>query len=87
MADRVSASIIIGGTIPRSLQPELAALVEAEGLSIEWDGEPFTLSMLHENVALELMAYEVARGRFEALESWCVELGLPFARWSGASAG
>lgn len=87
MADRVSASITIGGTLPRSLLPELAALVEAEGLSTEWDGEPFTLAMLREDVALELMAYEVAWGRFEALESWCLKHGLPFARWPGACAG
>ena len=86
MADRVSASITIGGTIPRLLLPELAALVEAEGLSTEWDGEPFTLAMLRENVALELMAYEVAWGRFEA-QSWCIKHGLPFARWSGACVG
>lgn len=87
MADRVSASITIGGTLPRSLLPELAALVEVEGLSTEWDGEPFTLAMLREDVALELMAHEVAWGRLEALESWCVAQGLPFARWSGACAG
>ncbi|WP_374414945.1 hypothetical protein [Novosphingobium colocasiae] len=87
MADRVSASITIGGTLPRSLLPEFAALVEAEGLSTEWDGEPFTLAMLREDAPLELMAYEVAWGRFEALESWCVAQGLPFARWSGAYSG
>jgi len=87
MADRVSASITIGGTLPRSLLPDLAALVQEQGLSTEWDGETFTPAMFREGVPLELMAHEVARGRFEALESWCVEHGLPFARWSGASAG
>lgn len=87
MADRVSASITIGGTLPRSLLPDLAALVQAEGLSTEWDGEPFTLSMFREGEPLELMAHEVAWGRFEHLETWCVEHGLPFARWSGAYCG
>jgi len=87
MADRVSASIIIGGTVPQSLLPDLAALVEAEGLSNEWDGEPFTLAMFREGAPLELMAHEVAWGRFERLESWCVEHGLPFARWSGGYSG
>lgn len=83
MADRTSASITIGGTLPRSLLPDLATLVQAEGLSTEWDGEPFTLSMFREGVPLELMAHEVAWGRFEHLETWCVEHGLPFTRWSG----
>lgn len=83
MADRVSASITIGGTLPRSLLPDLAALVQAEGLSTEWDGETFTLALFREGVPLELMVYEVAWGRFERLESWCITLGLPFARCSG----
>lgn len=87
MADRVSASITIGGTLPRSLLPDLATRVQAEGLSTEWDGEPFTLSMFREGEPLELMAHEVAWGRFEHLESWCVEHGVSFARWSGAYCG
>lgn len=87
MADRVSASITIGGTLSQSLLPDLTALVEAEGLSTEWDGEPFTLAMFREGAPLELMAHEVAWGRFERLESWCVEHGLPFARWSGGYSG
>src|SRR3546814_13882239 len=33
------------------------------------------------------MAHEVAWGRLEALEAFCVTHGLPFARWSGAYAG
>ena len=87
MADRVSASITIGGTLPRSLLPDLAALVQAEGLSTEWDSETFTLSMFREGAPLELMAHEVAWGWFERLESWCVQHGLPFARWSGGYSG
>ncbi len=87
MADRVSASITIGGTLPRSLLPDLAALIAADGLSTEWDGEPFTPAQFPEGVPLELMAHEVAGGRFERLESWCVEHGLPFTRWSGAYCG
>lgn len=87
MADRVSASITIGGTLSRSLLPDLAALIEAEGLSTEWDGEPFTPAQFPDNAPLELMAHEVAWGRFERLESWCVEHGLPFARWSGGYSG
>lgn len=33
------------------------------------------------------MAHEVAWGRFELLEVFCVRNHLPFARWSGAYAG
>lgn len=33
------------------------------------------------------MAHEVAWGRFEELEAFCVANALPFARWSGAYAG
>lgn len=69
MADRVSASITIGGTLPQSLLPDLAALIQEQGLSTEWDGETFTLAMFREGVPLELMAHEVAWGRFERLES------------------
>lgn len=43
--------------------------------------------MFREGVPLELMAHEVAWGRFDCLESWCVEHSLPFARWSGAFSG
>ena len=70
MADRTSASITIGGTLPRSLLPDLATFVQAEGLSTEWDSEIFSLAMFREGVPLELMAHEVAWGRFEQLESW-----------------
>lgn len=87
MADRVSAGITIGGTLPRSLLPDLATLVQAEGLSTEWDGETFSLAMFRADVPLELMALEVAWGRFERLETWCVGHGLPFARRSGAFCG
>jgi hypothetical protein len=66
---------------------DFAALVQAEDLSTEWDVETFTLSMLREGVPLELMAHEVAWGRFDGLESWCIAHGLPFTRWSGACSG
>ncbi len=41
MADRVSASIVLGGTITAAAFAQLAALAEREGLSTDWDGEPF----------------------------------------------
>lgn len=87
MSDRVSASITIGGTLPATLRPDLLAAIESEGLSTEWDGEPFAARQLPADGPLMLMAHEVAWGRFEELEAFCVANGLPFARWSGAYAG
>ena len=86
MADRVSASITIGGTLRASQLPAFAEAIANEGLSTEWDGEPFALGDLPEGEPLALMAHEVAWGRFEGLEAFCIAHGLFFARWSGAYA-
>ena len=87
MADRVSASITLGGTIAPSAYAELADVIAAENLSTEWDGDPFTPDQRTEGETLRLVAHEVAWGRFEELEAWCVEHRVPFARWSGAYGG
>ena len=87
MADRVSASIVLGGTITAAAFAQLAALVEREGLSTEWDGEPFQPADHRPGESLSLYAHEVAWGRFEKLEEWCTAHGVPFARWSGAYGG
>ena len=44
------------------------------------------LRALPEGEPLALMAHEVAWGRFEGLEAFCIAHGLFFARWSGAYA-
>jgi hypothetical protein len=77
MADRVSASITIGGALPTALLPDFIALIEQQCLSTEWDGEPFTPESLPDNSPLNLMAHEVAWGRFEELEAFCVKNALP----------
>lgn len=87
MADRVSASITIGGSLPADQLLDFAAVINDEGLSTDWDGEDFTVSELEPGTALTLMAHEVAWGRFEGLESFCVAARLPFVRWSGAYSG
>lgn len=87
MADRVSACITLGGTVPASTYAELADVIASEGLSTEWDGEPFEPHQRTTGEPLRLFAHEVAWGRFEELEAWCVEHRLPFARWSGAYGG
>lgn len=87
MADRVSASIVVGGTITAADYVELAEIIADEGLSIEWDGERF--EPMHRTVgeSLSLYADEVAWGCFETLEAWCVEKKLPFSRWAGGYGG
>jgi len=87
MADRVSASIAIGGSLPASLLPDFVAAIQLEGLSAEWGGKPFTLDDMPDGAPLCLMAHEVSWGRFEALEAFCIERGLAFARWSGGYSG
>ena len=87
MADRVSASITIGGTLDAAGFEELTEIVAAEGLAIEWDGEPFEP---HHRVAgepLRLFAHEVAGGSFDDLEAWCLAQQLPFVRWCGGYSG
>ncbi|MBB4087546.1 hypothetical protein [Sphingomonas carotinifaciens] len=60
MADRVSTSVTIGGRIAQARLLDLVALIEAEGLSKDWDGEPFDLSQLSAGEPLTVMAHEVA---------------------------
>ena len=87
MADRVSASIVIGGRVTASLYEELADVIAGEGLSTEWDGPTFEPEHRSPGEPLSLYAHEVAWGRFEVLEAWCIENKLRFSRWSGAYQG
>lgn len=87
MADRVSASITFGGTISPARYAELAGLIADEGLSTEWDGEPFEPDHLTPGEPLRLYAHEVPWGRFEVLETWCVVNSVPFVRWAGGYPG
>ena len=87
MANRVSASIEIGGLLTSPQYAELAEIIADEGLSIEWDGERFEPAHRTIGEPLRLYAHEVAWGRFETLEEWCAENRLAFARWSGAYGG
>lgn len=87
MADRVSASITVGGTMNPATYAELADVIASEGLSIEWDGDPFDPDHRTAGEPLRLYAHEVAGGRFEQLEAWCVDRSIPFARWCGGYGG
>src|SRR3546814_11227400 len=59
MADRVSASIAIGGKVSPTQLAELAAHIADYDLRIEWDGEPFDPIHLPQEDALRLFAHEV----------------------------
>jgi hypothetical protein len=87
MADRVSVAVTIGGELTAAQFRALTALIQIEGLSIEWDGAPFEPGDRAEGEPLRLFAHEVAGGRVEPVEDWCVANKVPFARWSGGNAG
>ena len=87
MADRVSAQITIGGTLPASALPELIAAIQDEGLSIEYDGEPFQTGEVASGEALTLCGHEVAWGTFRILEAFCRTHRLAYSRWYGACSG
>jgi hypothetical protein len=87
MADRVSASIMIGGALYASAFAELAELIAAERLAVEWDGDPFEREHRIDGEPLRLFAHEVAGGRFEEIEDWCIMHRVPFVRWCGGYSG
>ena len=87
MADRVSVSITIGGDLAASERDRFVAIIADEGLSVEWDGPEFEATQLPDEGALTLCAHEVAWGRLDELEAFCIARCLPFARWSGGCPG
>ena len=87
MADRVSASITLGSTVTPAAYAELVDTIASEGLSTECNGKPFASHQCVDGEPVRLFAHEVAWGRFEELESWCIEYRIPFVRWSGAYGG
>lgn len=87
MADRVSAQITIGGKLPASAVPDLIESIQAEGLSMEYDGAPFEPGELVGGEALTLCGHEVAWGTFNVLEAFCRTHRLAYSRWFGACSG
>jgi hypothetical protein len=83
MADRVSISFKLGGTLSPEAWLELAAVIAGESLSIEWDGPAFEPSHRTVGQPLELFANEVAWGKVEPLETFCQDHGLPYRFWAG----
>ncbi len=86
MVDRVSLSITLGGDLSAALRDDILAIVQSKGLALDYDAEPFPADDFPANGPLSLYAHEVAWGRVDRLEGFCVAHGLPFARWSGGSA-
>lgn len=87
MADRVPVTMKVGGKVIEPLYSELARIIDLEGLSVEWDGPIFEPEHRTVGETLMLYAYEIAWGRLDALENFCIEHGLPFVRWSGCYPG
>jgi hypothetical protein len=87
MADRCSASIVIGGTLPAEHLDELIALIKDEGLATDYDGPEFAPGDIVSGEALMLCAHEVSWGTFNVLEPFCVTHNLAYSRWNGACSG
>ena len=81
MADRVSASIEIGGEIAADLFADLVGVAANYGLALEWGGPPFDGNDLMPGAPLALFAQEVTGGQFDDLEKLCVAHALTFVRW------
>lgn len=87
MADRASVAIRIGGSLSPDLLPGFCAAVESDGAFTDWEGTAFDPDDLDRSVPLYLADHEVAWGRFEAIETFCVDHALVFARWAGGASG
>lgn len=87
MADRVSVTIRISGTVAAAERDTLVQIVNDEALSIEWDGPEFDDTQFPSGAALRLHAHEVGWGKLDDLEAFCIERALPFVRWSGGYVG
>lgn len=86
MADRVSVTIKIGGDLPQPLFPNFADLIQSYALRT-FEDEDFDAAMVTGLGPLELAATEVAWGRLDDLEEFCVKNSLHFARWCDACPG
>ncbi|AZI37673.1 hypothetical protein NT2_06_02260 [Caenibius tardaugens NBRC 16725] len=87
MADRATASIVIGGHIPRSCISGLIAAVELDGGRADWQGEALDDTSVRNDEVLEAFACELPGGIFQETESFCEQHGIAFVRGSGSCAG
>lgn len=87
MADRASASIVIGGAIHRSHIPGLIEAISSDLGRADWDGEPLEPSSIRAGDTLDACAYELPGGTFDWTEQFCEERGIPYVRSSGSCGG
>ena len=83
MADRVSATIRIGGRLPAAGLPELIAIIEEDALGPEWDAsfnDPEELATYLRDGAEGVSFYDdqVANGEFGRLQAFCVHYRLNY---------
>lgn len=87
MADRASASILIGGPLRRALLDDLCEAARQDGGFAGWDEAPLDGQAILDGAPLEICAYELRGGVFDALEAFCETHGLAYVRRSGSCAG
>ena len=84
MADRVPASIQIGGNISAAVFAELLHIIAFEGLSPEWGGEPFDAESRVLGQPLALFDESCAWGKIDNLEAFGIQDGASFVGTTGA---
>ncbi|RQW46147.1 hypothetical protein [Novosphingobium sp. LASN5T] len=87
MADRASASIVIGGTLRRSEISDLVEAIASDGGRADWEGELLDVASVRDGEALKACAHELAGGTFDWTEQFCEDHGLAYARDSGSCGG
>lgn len=87
MADRCSASIVLGGTLAPEHVPALVQAVHDEGLATDYEAADFSLGDIVSGEPLFLCAHEVSWGTFNILEEFCRAHKLAYSRWFGACPG
>ena len=87
MADRATASILIGGVIPRSCISGLIAAIDLDGGRTDWEGEALNALSVRNGETLEAFACELPGGIFQETESFCEQHAIAFVRYSSSCAG
>jgi hypothetical protein len=82
MADRASASILIGGTLPHGYLDALLEAITLDHGRLDWEGEPVETDKILPGTPLEICAYDLPGGIFENVEGFCREHGLLYRRSS-----
>jgi hypothetical protein len=91
MSDRYAAQITIGGEIQQKDLTGLFKAITYEGISTEWDGDPFQpqhekeiRGVLNKDGQLRLCDTQASDGRFPDLEQWLIAHRISFTTASEA---